>query len=443
MSTTQATTARKTMQRLLVRAGKLPFHPLPAIESLERNTNMTNVGNLLFQFAFMRHIHAPALCSIDHVQNPGPEEIERINASYDAFYIPLANAFRPKFARHLGRLTQLVSRLRIPVVVVGVGVQAEDNPMEELGSIHSLVREFCATVLDRSESIGVRGQFTAEYLDALGVRRVDVIGCPSMFYWGNEMPAPRLPERFSDASVSFNWGFDDRGIFSAGALLLERLIATQRSVTYFSQVDDEAKAFLYGGDHCAYVQAMAGVDRLALEFPADVHLWIRSLAEKDFTIGSRIHGSVASLLAGVPTLLMTHDCRVTELARYFNLPSLPLVSLDEPGFDLSRALDGVQWDSHLSVHAERLASYIAFLDKNGICHNFDSHGVLDDAAYREEMAIQRFPAPLNSERLDWDFVRGLLADQRRALSGVNGKVDGLRRRLAALEGLMQQAVQPA
>lgn len=431
------------MQRLLVRAGKLPFQPYPVIESLERNTNMTNVGNLLFQFAFLRHIHAPALCSIDNVQNPGPEEIERINATYDAFYIPLANAFRPKFARHLGRLTKLVSQLKIPVVVVGVGVQAEENPMKELSAVHDLVREFCAVVLDRSESIGVRGQFTAEYLDALGVRRVDVIGCPSMFYWGRDMPAPRVPERFTDASVAFNWGFNDRGIFSDGAHLLERLLATQREVTYYSQVDDEAKSFLYGGEQCAYVQAMAGVDRLALEFPADVHLWLRSLAGKDFTIGSRIHGSVASLLAGVPTLLMAHDCRVTELGRYFNLPSLPLASLSEPGFDLTRALEGMQWDSHLGVLGDRLATYIAFLDKNGIRHNFDSQGVLDDTAYRDEMSMARFPAPLNSESLNWDFVRGLLSDQRRSLSAVNGKVDSLRRRLTALESLIQQAAQPA
>lgn len=429
------------MKRLLVRSGKLPFQPYPVIESLDRNYNMTNVGNLLFQAAFIRHVYRPDLYQIDTVQNPGPEEIKRINECYGAFYIPLANAFRPDFSRHLDRLTQLVSQLTIPVVVVGVGVQAEQDPMTELEPIHLQVREFCAAVLDRSQSIGVRGQFTAEYLDRLGVNRVDVIGCPSMFYFGRDIPAPRVPQRFSDAAVAFNWGFDNHAILGAGALLLEQLLTTQRSVTYYSQVDNEAKAFLYSGDPCGYVQAMCGVDRLALEFPADVHLWLRSLAANDFSIGSRIHGTVASLLAGLPALLLTHDCRVTELARYFHLPSIPLAELSRPGFDLARVLQETAWDSFLGVHEQRLSTYVSFLERNGIHHNFDAVGALDDTPYNTELSTFRFPSSLNSGELNWDFVRGLLADQRRSLADVKGRMNDLRRRLTALESLLRQGHQ--
>lgn len=364
--------------------------------------------------------------------------IDRINESYEAFYVPLANAFRPSFAGSLVRLTNLVSRLKIPVVVVGVGMQAVQDPMKELQPLNSLVREFCAAVLDRSQSIGVRGQFTAEYLERLGVNRVDVIGCPSMFYFGRDIPAPRVPQRYSDASVAFNWGFNDSGIFGDGTLLLERLLATQREVTYYSQVDHEASAFLYGGDQCGYIKAMCGVDRLALEFPADVHLWLQSLSRKDFAVGSRIHGAVASILAGLPTLLFTHDCRVTELAQHFGLPSVPLSELSRPGFDLTRVLHENAWDSFLSVHGQRLSSYVAFLEKNGIEHNFDAEGTLDDIAYRSELNTIRFPSSLNSEALNWDFVRGLVADHRRSLTDVVGRLDKMHSRLAALESLIQQ-----
>ncbi|AGS69543.1 hypothetical protein [Streptomyces collinus] len=47
----------------------------------------------------------------------------RINAEFDAFVVPLANAFRPSFENALKRLTRLITRLRIPVVVLGVGAQ--------------------------------------------------------------------------------------------------------------------------------------------------------------------------------------------------------------------------------------------------------------------------------------------------------------------------------
>ena len=53
-----------------------------------------------------------------------PETIGRINEEFDAFVIPLANAFRPSFSDKLRRLTRLIRQLQMPVVVVGVGAQA-------------------------------------------------------------------------------------------------------------------------------------------------------------------------------------------------------------------------------------------------------------------------------------------------------------------------------
>ena len=48
--------------------------------------------------------------------------MERWNAEYDMFLIPLANAFRTTFKKELKMLTDLVERLTIPCVVVGVGL---------------------------------------------------------------------------------------------------------------------------------------------------------------------------------------------------------------------------------------------------------------------------------------------------------------------------------
>src|SRR5690606_33090243 len=45
------------------------------------------------------------------------------------------------------------------------------------------VQRFVSAVLERSGSIGVRGDFTREYLARLGYgdEHVDVVGCPSLF----------------------------------------------------------------------------------------------------------------------------------------------------------------------------------------------------------------------------------------------------------------------
>jgi len=65
------------------------------------------------------------------------------------------------------RLTALVERLRIPVVVLGVGAQGTfDYDTRRLKSIESSVRAFTSAVLARSPSIGVRGELTQDYLRA-------------------------------------------------------------------------------------------------------------------------------------------------------------------------------------------------------------------------------------------------------------------------------------
>ncbi|WP_410089573.1 polysaccharide pyruvyl transferase family protein, partial [Streptomyces sp. gb1(2016)] len=51
------------------------------------------------------------------------------------------------------------------------------------------VREFVTEVLNRSASIGVRGEFTEQYLKNMGFRDVEVIGCPSMFMNGETCPS--------------------------------------------------------------------------------------------------------------------------------------------------------------------------------------------------------------------------------------------------------------
>ena len=56
--------------------------------------------------------------------------------------------------------------------------------------------QFCNAVLEKSRSIGVRGEITQEYLVRLGIKRrkIDVIGCPSMYTFGDFLPLKKATE---------------------------------------------------------------------------------------------------------------------------------------------------------------------------------------------------------------------------------------------------------
>ncbi len=85
---------------------------------------------------------------VPQVDRPGVEQ-------FDAFVIPLANAFRPEFEHRLANLTSLVRGLTIPVVVVGVGAQAGLHDDMPATGLDDTVKAFAAAVLDRSASVGV------------------------------------------------------------------------------------------------------------------------------------------------------------------------------------------------------------------------------------------------------------------------------------------------
>ena len=57
--------------------------------------------------------------------------------------------------------------------------------------------------------------------------------------------------------------------------------------------------------------------------------WIAFMKTRTLCFGTRIHGTVASLLAGTPAMLVCHDSRTLEMARSM---SIPMVSLDIPRY---------------------------------------------------------------------------------------------------------------
>ena len=87
----------------------------------------------------------------------------------------------------------------------------------------------------------------------------------------------------------------------------------------------------------------------------------------DFVVGTRIHGTVLGLQAGVPSLCVVHDMRMLELCETLKVPHvraddiaegisreelLPLFDFDAAAFDRNRQ--------------QLCARYVAFLKGNGL-----------------------------------------------------------------------------
>lgn len=421
------------MPRLLVRSGKDPFTPVSAETTLTQDVFNSNSGNYLFQHSVWRALAVDGTdlvssSTLSERRSPEPGDAARIDAEFDHLVVPMANAFRPEFERHLLHLTELIEQLTIPVTVVGIGSQAPHGQgPESLESVAPTVRRFVAAVLERSASIGVRGEFTRRHLAHLGFGDdvVDVIGCPSLFLWGPDHRVERRVESLADdAALALNLTPEVPGI---GAFATQQALR-HPNLAYVGQDAHDLRLMLWGVPHPHVGDPTVPVhlghplyqqDRMRLFL--DTWSWYDDLAQRDFVYGTRFHGNVAGLLGGTPAVLLAHDSRTLELAEYHRMPFRVVSAFDDVTAGLHP--DELHAEADLDAfHAELpagFARYTSFLERNGLTHRWgagvttaDFDARLDAARPALPPAVRTLAAPDLGEvasRLQW-LREGMVLD---------------------------------
>lgn len=208
--------------RILLRSA-MPIDQVPSIsEILMYNYIGSNIGNILFQNSITRWIltEENEITRIDTSKKFSQAQIDEFNANYDMLVLPLANALRSDFKGQLQNITDLVNRLDMPCVVVGMGIQRELDDTRWNYDFDEVTKDFFKAVLNKSEIVGIRGEITAKYLENLGLvpeKDFTVIGCPSLYTFGYDLPVPTVKELTPDSPISYNstmmrslWEFLDK-----------------------------------------------------------------------------------------------------------------------------------------------------------------------------------------------------------------------------------------
>ena len=389
--------------RVLVRAGRPPHQPV-GVEAAHAyrgvGTLSTNTGNLLFQDAVYRTLVGPGTELV--VDSLGSERrgvnqayIDRINEEFDMVVLPLANAFRDDYLTPLDRLTTVIEGLKIPVVVTGIGGQLplDGDPRHSNPEINEAAARFVRAVLERSASIGVRGELTTGYLEHLGfdADRIDIIGCPSLHVSPPDTVVTRAAVRLdTDARIALNL----TPSVVAARSLLEDNHPRFPNLTYLAQ-DNQTLGLLLWGEEFSAPPGMPGTldhylcteDKLRVII--DPAPWLDFLRTQDFACGTRIHGNIAALLAGTPAFVLAHDSRTLELCRFHQIPHVRLEADGTAGgesLDAADLYDRTDLDGFNTARPAGYATWMAFLDRNHV-----PHGVSLDRAYEETLSQVPFP----------------------------------------------------
>lgn len=396
------------MKKILLRAGMSPlisYHPMDVIYN---NMIGSNIGNMLFPYSVSR-----TLMREDVLIRPfntskiySDAEIRRINSNYDCLVLPFANAFRISFIEDLKKVTNIVKQLDMPCIVVGVGAQAAINKKLKNKELEAAVKDFMKAILDKSSIVGLRGEFTADYLTQLGFqaeRDFTVIGCPSMYLYGKKLPEREVKELTPESNVSINSKISLSQNFHD---FMYRSRSAIPNYHYVPQVIEEIRRMYVNQPY-----REGFVKKIPNHFPVEyddalyregkgisfvnVPSWLEYLSKKEFSFGSRIHGNIAAILAGTPCYVVVSDSRIKELVDYHNIPHMLEKDLKEDTsiFDLHGHADFSSIDRG---HEKHFMHYLDFLSANGLETIYDENGEAAAAPFDDVISHTEFSPPVTA-----------------------------------------------
>ncbi|QDP96843.1 polysaccharide pyruvyl transferase family protein [Microlunatus elymi] len=304
------------------------------------------------------------------------------------------------------------------------------------GEIDQAVTDFVRAALRHgSGPIGVRGEYTRDYLVQLGFGDDDVmvIGCPSMFMYGPDLKIVKSADALADdARIALNISPYVRQL----GPLSQRHAERYPNLIYLAQNDATLQLLITGRYPAKPTSATfrSGVpvtvdhplirqDRV--RFFLDPTPWIEHLKSYRFSFGSRIHGNIAALLAGTPALVLAHDSRTRELADYHRIPARLITDRPEQ-IDAAELYASADWQPLNDGHAERWQIFRSFLRQHGLPTVYDD-GQDRGAAFDARLSRTSFPppvrTPLGATTEELFAMRAELAQLRQEVSETRRRLD--------------------
>jgi hypothetical protein len=331
----------------------------------EFNTIYNNTGNLVWQYAIAKILHC-ASNQITIERHPydendcgvtfasGPPEV--VNERFDHVVFSGANVISRRQVWRLEKLKPFLSGLKVPVTVCSIGAQADHDDHQLLHGIEGSVKDFVRSVLALGPSIGVRGEFTADYLRKLGfAKHVCAIGCPSFYMRGQNAVFGSPEQQISDAKALIGDTPAIRGQLFRKA---QQIFRDNYNVVSQSYVEEAAEL--------EYEELAAIRSRKMYRFTA-FHNWKAFAGAHSVSLSGRIHGTVVALHSGIPVILVALDRRTEELGKHIGIPTITVGALEK--LDSVKDLAELWRGSSVNIrYGERYKEFMQYVNSHKLTH---------------------------------------------------------------------------
>ena len=225
-------------------------------------------------------------------------------------------------------------------------------------------RAFIESIYRTGGEFALRGLFTKEFFNRLGFMSAVVTGCPSLFQMGPEF----VVNKHADKRI--------KPIINGRIDSVEEILESIPESIYFSQ--DVFFDCLYDPDYFKRkgfkmdvrffrAHGISQAELLAndrIKMIIDMNEWFNYIRSRSFnySFGTKVHGSIMPILAGIPATMIATDSRTREIAEFFGIP----MQLAKPGhrytkeelFEAYEEADYSEFNSRFKGLYERFEAFL-------------------------------------------------------------------------------------
>jgi hypothetical protein len=315
------------------------------------------------------------------------KNIDRYNSEYDYCFLRGSNYIHSYMDWE--QAISVLEKLTIPVIAFGIGAQAPQTGKLNLSPETKRVLELLS---DRCVTMGVRGAYTAEVLNDLGIKNIDIIGCPTLYRNNRPNLKITLPPLEEIESVGYTLRREVSSIYSSSVANYIKIqkemifeLNERFSLTVMAQGEIEEKIIFY---RCQELFDRAVKNLISLKWfenasdpilniYQDKMFYSESVAgyedlvrKLDLVVGYRLHGNLIALANQTPAIYCNYDSRTREFANTYKIPCYDVESGKK--FVLEEYYQQELFDKFNQNYQHYYGVMSNFLSKNGMAHKMKS-----------------------------------------------------------------------
>lgn len=245
-------------------------------------------------------------------------------------------------------IKNLLEKIHKPVIVAGLGANCFTGfDTEFYKKLKPSTVDFMHYLSGRCLELGVRGSYTAEVLNQLGIKNAVPIGCPSFYEMGRERILTK--KRYLSP---------DKIFFTQN--LSNSLCEKNFTVCQDHQEREIINLIAFGklGELYKNEAVMQKYARKRYRVFSSISEWKEFASNFDFAVGYRVHGSILALNSGCIPLCCNGDSRAREMCELMKIPLNGTFSPESDLFEVYENIDVSELNASYPKLYDNFASFI-------------------------------------------------------------------------------------